>query len=384
VTLQEIGDVPTTPVWYNGFLAMTSQPSSCIEELSPRVYKLEIVGWEITLRCNLQCLHCGSSAGPSSTRTCELDLEECKSVVRQLVALGTSRIVLSGGEPFLCDHWEPLAQFICDQGIYLQFVSNGTLIDDNLSRKLQNLPGKVAVGLSLDGAVPETHENLRNSPGLFQKVLRAIKLLRVHGIPVAVITTVHKDNLAELRGLYKLLLQSGVYVWQIQLAMPSGRMSDHPEMVLSGEESLSLARFIARVRDEGNLRVVAGDNLGYYNSLEIKLRESLWTGCPAGIRALGIRSNGDVTGCLSLQETAAEGNVREKSLAEIWLNPELFSYNRKFKISDLEGECKDCKFGSLCRGGCSFLCKSLTGEYHNNPLCLRLYDRGSDSVIFVG
>ena len=268
-------------------------------------------------------------------------------------------------------------------GIMFPFFTNGTLIDEDLVRRLQDLSGRIAVGLSLDGSTAETHEYLRNSPNIFPKVLEALDLLRVHKIPASVVTTVHKKNLAELDELYKLLLPSGIYAWQLQPAMPSGRMSDHPEQILNGEECLSVARFIARVRNEGNIRVTAGDNLGYYASSETEIRESLWTGCPAGIRVLGIRSNGDVTGCLSLQETESEGNLRERSLSEIWFDPELFAYNRKFKLSDLKGECKDCKYGFLCRGGCSFLSQSLTGGYHNNPLCLRLYDKEPDSVMIV-
>lgn len=348
------------------------------------MYIPEIVGWELTLKCNLKCVHCGSAAGPSTARSRELNLEECKSVVRELVALGTKRITLTGGEPFLCKHWGPLARFISEQGIDLQFVSNGLLVNTRLSEKLQKLPGRVTVGLSLDGAHPETHEYIRNSPGLFAKVLEDIDILKDHGIHVAVITTVHKDNFSELNDLYKILQHAGIYAWQIQLAMPIGRMSDQTEKVLTGEEALSLARFIVSVREEGSLRVETADNLGYYNSLESKLRESVWAGCSAGIRVLGIRSNGDITGCLSLLETVPEGNVRDQPLSEMWLNPGLFSYNRNFKISDLKGECKECEFGDVCRGGCSFLCQSLTGEYHNNPLCLRLYDKDPDSVILVG
>ncbi len=347
-------------------------------------YRPEIVGWELTRRCNLKCIHCGSSAGPSTARSPELTFEECMSLTRELIALGSKRITLTGGEPLLCEHWEPLARFISEQGVDLQIISNSLLVDELLAQKLQHFTGKITVGLSLDGATPETHDYIRNCPGLFAQVLKSIALLRDHGIPVAVITAVHKVNFSELDGLYKILVNAGIYAWQIQMAMPIGRMSHQPEKVLNGEEALQLAQFIARIRDEGSLRVETADNLGYYNSLETRLRGSVWAGCSAGTRVVGIRSNGDITGCLSLLEVEPEGNVRDQPLSEIWLNPDSFSYNRHFEMSDLKGPCKECKFGSVCRGGCSFLCQSLTGEYHNNPLCLRLFDKEPDSVILVG
>lgn len=349
-----------------------------------RRYIPEIVGWELTLRCNLQCVHCGSAASPETVRSCELTLPECKTVVKELVQLGTKRITLTGGEPFLCEHWEPLAHFITEQSVDVQFVSNGVLITDALAQRLQDLPGRVNVGVSLDGAVAETHDSIRNCPGLFTKVLNVFERLKDHDIPVAVITTVHRDNFSELEALYKILSRAGIYAWQIQMAMPIGRMSCQQGKILTGGEALQLARFIARIRGEGNLRVETADNLGYYNSLETALREQVWTGCSAGMTVMGIRSNGDITGCLSLLETEPEGNVRDRHLSEIWLDPDSFSYNRKFSITDLKGECVNCPYGDICRGGCSFLCQSLTGQYHNNPLCLRLVDEDPDSVILVG
>lgn len=348
------------------------------------MYKPEIVGWEVTLKCNLQCRHCGSAAGPTTARSRELTLKESIAVAEQLVALGAKRIALSGGEPFLCNHWEPLARFISKQGVEVQFVSNGLLIDDTVAETLQGFPGRATVGLSLDGAVPETHEYIRNCPGLYAKIFEDINILKEHNIPVAVITTVHKDNFSELNDLYEILRHTGIYAWQVQMAMPIGRMAHQRERILTGDEALELARFIVRIREEGVFRVETAENLGYYNSLEAKLRGSPWAGCSAGVRVLGIRSNGDVTGCLSLIETEPEGNVREQPVSEIWKNPDNFSYNRKFKLSDLKGPCKDCKYGFVCRGGCSFLCHSLTGEYHNNPLCLRLVDKDPDSVVLVG
>lgn len=348
------------------------------------MYTPEIVGWEVTLKCNLQCKHCGSAAGPSTARRGELTLKECMTVAEQVVALGAKRIALSGGEPFLCEHWESLARFISEQGVEVQFVSNGSLIDETVAKTLQKFPHRATVGLSLDGAVPETHEYIRNCPGLYKKVFDVIDILKEHEIPVAVITTVHKGNSSELNDLYEILRHSGIYAWQVQLAMPIGRMKHQRENILTGEEALDLARFIVRIREEGVFRVETAENLGYYNSLEARLRGSPWAGCSAGVRVIGIRSNGDVTGCLSLIETEPEGNVKEQPVAEIWENPDNFSYNRQFTLNDLKGPCIDCKYGFICRGGCSFLCHSLTGEYHNNPLCLRLFDTDPDSVVLVG
>src|SRR2546421_10403449 len=57
------------------------------------------VVWELTLACNLKCVHCGSRAG--TRRPGELTTEECLDLVAQLAELGTREVTLIGGEAFL-------------------------------------------------------------------------------------------------------------------------------------------------------------------------------------------------------------------------------------------------------------------------------------------
>src|SRR5882672_633144 len=57
------------------------------------------VVWEITLACDLKCMHCGSRAGHRRPR--ELDTRECLEVVDALARLGTREVSLIGGEAYL-------------------------------------------------------------------------------------------------------------------------------------------------------------------------------------------------------------------------------------------------------------------------------------------
>ena len=53
------------------------------------------VVWELTLRCDQPCTHCGSRAGDA--RPDELDTEAALKVVDQLREIGTQEVVLIGG-----------------------------------------------------------------------------------------------------------------------------------------------------------------------------------------------------------------------------------------------------------------------------------------------
>ena len=81
-------------------------------------------------------------------------------------------------------------------------------------------------------------------------------------------------------------------------------------------------------------------------------------------------------GCESMYDDRFnEGNLREKSLREIWENPDGFAYNRKFKRSMLTGPCADCKHGAYCAGGCRSYNFFVHGKLYEAPRCASALDQ---------
>jgi MoaA/NifB/PqqE/SkfB family radical SAM enzyme len=79
--------------------------------------------WEITLRCNLACAHCGSRAGPA--RRNELTTIEALDLVDQLAELGITEVTLLGGEAFLRRDWSVIARAITDAGLHCTLTTGG-------------------------------------------------------------------------------------------------------------------------------------------------------------------------------------------------------------------------------------------------------------------
>lgn len=109
---------------------------SILEIYDDTRYYPAAVALEVTLRCNMKCLHCGSSS-ENRARENELTLGEWKNVVDQLVELGSEFITLSGGEPFVWPHWHQLSSYIADKGRALSIVSNGYCITEDDVRFLK-------------------------------------------------------------------------------------------------------------------------------------------------------------------------------------------------------------------------------------------------------
>ena len=124
------------------------------------------------------------------------------------------------------------------------------------------------------------------------------------------------------------------------------------------------------------LPIMGAHNFGYHSHIlgNIMITPT-WKGCPAGISTIGITSDGGVKGCLSLPNEFIEDNIRNRSLIDIWNSPNFASYNRNFNKDDLKGECKTCKYGKSCKGGCSTVSSTLSGEPHHNPYCFHLIEQ---------
>jgi radical SAM protein with 4Fe4S-binding SPASM domain len=333
--------------------------------------------WELTLRCNMSCKHCGSAAG--RPRGDELSLSECKRVAAELVALGCRRVTLGGGEPTLNPGWCELGGRLVELGARVNLITNGWTWSREDARRAR-AAGLANVAFSLDGLEPE-HDAFRRE-GSFARVVGGIRASLEEGLPVAVNTTIHARNARQLRELRRLLAGLGVFSWQLQLATPSGNLREHRELVLADEDLLWLVPLVAEMKGEPGAGppICPGDDIGYYGRFERALRDHgdeipFWIGCRAGCKVIGIESDGGVKGCLSLpsrvqgEDRFLEGNVRGASLAEIWRRPGAFAYNREFREEQLGGFCAVCRFRTFCRGGCTWTAYSQTRNRFDNPTC---------------
>ncbi|MFH2009512.1 MAG: radical SAM protein [bacterium] len=347
-----------------------------IEYLKRLGYYPRNVVWELTLECNLRCRHCGSRAGKA--REDELSAEEAFDVADQLAALGTERVTLSGGEPTLSPYWAELGKRLTSHGVRVNIISNGKTWTEEHANRAKDA-GLESAAFSLDG-LEETHDKIRKK-GSYAEVIRAFDACAAVGLPTACVTHINKLNLYSLPALRDLLHEHGVSSWQLQLGNPAGNMSDNTDLVIVPQDLLEIVPEVARLRAEKKLpKIFAADNVGYYGEYEKTIRDRgarvfFWVGCRAGCQVLGIESNGNIKGCLSLPSAANdvyefnEGNLRERSLTEIWCDDDAFGYNRKFDVEQLSGFCRECRYNDICRGGCSWTAFSNTGSRFENPFC---------------
>ncbi|MGC2109030.1 MAG: radical SAM protein [Candidatus Korobacteraceae bacterium] len=324
-----------------------------------------IVGWELTLACNLRCRHCASTAG--LPRKNELSLEECLALCDQFPALLVQEVDFTGGEPLLKTGWEQIAVRLRELGIATRIITNGIELSEETVRRMREA-GLAGVGVSLDG-IEATHDYVRARDGMFGLVIAGLERLVAAGLPPTVITAVNSRSLCELPQVFDLLRSLGVRSWQLQPIFPSGRSFERPELQLSEEQYLELGRFVAEWEPKGRelgLELRAADSCGYFTELATGPE---WHGCNAGIVAAGIMSDGRVKGCLSMPDELADGDLRKSDLWDIWFRPGAFAYTRDYERSKLGPNCAGCEYGDQCRGGCTSMSYTTMGRIHDDPYC---------------
>lgn len=331
-------------------------------------YLLRNAVWEFTLDCNLNCLHCGSSAG--SSRDDELTTAEAEKLCHDLKKINCLGITLMGGEPLLRKDFWRIASLIRDLGMELTVITNGTVFDRETFSRLRSLQPR-AVAVSLDAAQPELHNRIRNRNCAFEKSVDFMNHALKEELPVTVITTVHKLNLTELPALRGLLLGRNI-AWQVQVAGSEGRRFPQ-ELLLDEEEFYSVGMFIASTRRKYPLKqmpVIGAHDLGFNSMMlnNISL-DPEWTGCQAGISVLGIQSNGTIKGCLSMDDSTVEGNIRDMDIGDVWNSKSAFRYSRRFTAGDAGENCARCSHLDSCKGGCNEMSLMKTGVLHNDPYC---------------
>jgi radical SAM protein with 4Fe4S-binding SPASM domain len=327
-----------------------------------------VVGWELTLSCNLRCTHCASSAGKPRKR--ELTRAESIEICDQLPDLLVDEVIFTGGEPLLSNLWEDVSRKLSDRNIKVGMVTNGILMTEGVLKRMSDC-GMTAVGISIDGP-REVHDHIRRLPGAFETTVRNAEGAAKNGMNVTVITSVTGTNISRLDEIFRLVHAIGAWKWQLQPLFPAGRGVKAASLHLTDREFLSLGEYIQQTRPQANaagLEIVPADSCGYYSVLD--LPEFEWHGCGAGRFSCGIMSDGRIKGCLSWPDTIIEGDLHTDSLWTIWFRPGAFSHLRDYTVDDMAGYCADCEVALECGGGCQAMSLAATGVFHSDPYCYR-------------
>lgn len=336
------------------------------------------IAWEITGRCNLNCIHCRCDASMESAAG-DFNTEEAKRLLDEIAAYSKPVIVLSGGEPLLREDLFEIAQHGTELGLRMCIATNGTLINDRICEQMKEAQIRM-VSLSVDGSTAEIHDNFRNQKGAFAGTMRGISFLKKHGIPFLINSSFTKRNQEDIPNVYKLAKDLGATAWYMFMIVPTGRGEDIMNELISAEDYEEILdwHFHQELEEEEMLMRPTCAPHYYRISLQKAKEEKIdykrrslsfstggGKGCIAGQTIALITQHGDVQPCSYFPHSA--GNVKEKSFKDIWENSTLLADMRDF--SKFKGRCGQCEYINVC-GGCRARADAVYEDYlEEEPFC---------------
>lgn len=266
------------------------------------------ISFILTHRCNFQCDYCDipAAAGAEMTR------EEVCAAIDDLTAAGLSRASFSGGEALLRQDATEIIAHAKSRGLFTSLNTNGWLIE----RRIESLAGSLdMMVLSIDG--PErAHDLVRNKPGSYARILRAIELARGRGIAVATITVLSHANLHVVEDVLSLAEKHGFWAYFQPAYTDCFNHGAGLDPSLSPDVLAALAKDLGEAREAG--RPVAASP-GFLERLGRGPAFGDCAPCNAGRYFGTVMPDGMVVPCHLVSREATYPNGREVGFARAFL-----------------------------------------------------------------
>ncbi len=337
------------------------------------------IAWEITRRCNLQCVHCRSSSEQVVVEHPDFSFAQATAILDDIASYASPVIVLSGGEPLLREDVFDIARYGTNLGFRMCLATNGTLVTEEICKEINESQIKM-VSLSIDGANAETHDDFRNQKGAFEGTMSAIKLFNKHDIPFLVNSSFTLRNKEEIPEIYRLVKGLGATAWYMFMIVPTGRGEDIIEELIpidiydeildwhyqtEKEESELLMRPTCAPHYYRIVRQKAKQEGEKFTRRNLKFSTGGSKGCLAAQLICLIDVDGEVLPCSYFPKSG--GNVITDGFKDIWEKSSLFQEMRDFK--EYKGNCGKCEYVPVC-GGCRARAYAIHGDYlAQEPFC---------------
>jgi Fe-coproporphyrin III synthase len=346
-----------------------------------------IVVWNLTRTCNLKCVHC-YTASEAKKYEGELTTDQAKVVLDDLAAFKVPAVLFSGGEPLVRPDVFELAQYARTLGLHVVLSTNGTLIDRAVAQRLKDLQFAY-VGISLDSAIPEVHDEFRGKQGAFERTMAGFRHCKAVDQKVGLRLTLTRHTAANLDKLFDLIEREGIDRACFYHLCPAGRgksvFAPTPQQARDAIDTIITRTHDLIVRRGRRVEILTVDNHcdGAYLYLRMKrehhpraeqvLEMIRWNGggrYSSGVGIADIDFNGDVHAD-QFSMYRSFGNVKERKFSDIWqdaANPIMAGLKDRLPL--LTGRCAGCRFKDACGGGLRARAEISTGDpWASDPGC---------------
>jgi len=340
---------------------LQNKPVSPVQSETP-----EVIGIEITGRCQLRCQHCFNFSGPDNPH--ELPLPIIEQLLDELQTWGVKQVRLSGGEPTYHREFQAIVE-ACQQRVISLSINTHGIYASAMLTYLKTAPIDLFI-ISVDG-LAATNDAIRGI-GTFKRAFHSCQQLKQAGQQVMIGCHVGNTNRHDIKGLIMKAAETGIDV-KISPIRPIGRaVKQLPNAFISP------AHFMTVVSEVNVLRTQF-PQIKILTDFDILGRETAVThpqnpqkaSCKAGRTMVNINYDGGIYPCAFFVTPEAEfcaGNIYQDTLRDIWQTSPVF---QPFRIHQKSEQCRTCgMYQRHCAGGCPAVAHFATGYLDQlDPTC---------------
>ena len=296
---------------------------------------------EPTTGCNFRCTMCQVSN--PDFKAFNMDIDVYKKVIdenKQLI-----KIKLQGmGEPFVHKNLFEMISYANSYGISVEFVSNGSLLNDNNIDKILNHDIS-RISISIDGASKKTFESIRIKSN-FDNVISNVRKLsnkikeKNFSVDFDAMCLVQKKNMHEIYEIVNLCKDIGFHTLYFQVQLTGWGKEEwekiNKEQDVDYDNSSIKEKFTKIIKEKSNKNfkiVVLEENL-----LNFKKK------CSYPFENPYISSTGKVIPCCMIadEKVVNFGSIKNNKFSEIWNSSEYKNFRKDINNNDLKDYCKNC------------------------------------------
>lgn len=256
-----------------------------------------IATWEITRRCNLNCIHCYNNSSPYGYYG--LRTKDCYKIIDNLEDSGITTLIITGGEPILRKDIEDISFYARNKFKELILQTNGKDIK-TVSDKFLNIFDEIEISIYGDATIDKIvkRTNYTGLPESFEKIKKAEAKFSISTVLMSL-------NKNQMEFLAELGMNADAIGMRIQDFIPVGRGT--LDLYVSPKESERIKNLVKK--KYGNFVTISSD----YE-------------CGGGEKFIEIDLRGNVSPCAFINSNE---NILEKSLYEMVNNSPIFKQFEK-------------------------------------------------------
>ena len=320
--------------------------------------------FELTARCNMNCVHCYLQ---NVHDTKELSYDKIIEIIDILYEKGIVFLTFTGGEILLRKDFVDIYLYAKKKGFLVELFTNGYLFDDKIIDVLAEYP-PLLVDISLYGASENTYRKVTGLQNAFARVIQNCKKLKEAGIRVSLKSPIIDLTYPEIKDMQMLadkLQIPFVYTFEICNTIDRQDMPKMYQISLNKALEYEFANHYKQIQTEGR------KSKSNYDEIinELRTNEKVYS-CNVAVNSFVVDYNGKMCPCMKLRHRGIK--LEKNNYEKIWSDFKKYSA----QIATMDYKCKGCEalyYCDVCPAEMDFLYND--PEYRPENACKCAYIR---------